>query len=178
MCASTAMSEHELFFWSVCCSLEHWSSRDCAGSSLGCRLFASCGELGPLLTVVHGLLIAVASLAVEHGLQGPQASLAATHRLSNGSSRAQSTCVQWSWPTGLAAPQHVGSSRPRDGTCVSCIGRWILYRWDAKEGLPISYLILHLLLYVFLCVCVCDFLCFLSFGIWTIFSFFLFSPGF
>ena len=22
-----------------------------------------------------------------------------------------------------------GSSRPRDGTCVSCIGRWILYLW-------------------------------------------------
>ena len=22
-----------------------------------------------------------------------------------------------------------GSSHPRDGTCISCIGRWILYHW-------------------------------------------------
>ena len=30
--------------------------------------FSSCGELGLLFVVVHGLLIAVASLVVEHGL--------------------------------------------------------------------------------------------------------------
>ena len=30
--------------------------------------FSSCGEWGLLFVVVHGLLIAVASLVVEHGL--------------------------------------------------------------------------------------------------------------
>ena len=28
-----------------------------------------------------------------------------------------------------------GSSRPRDGTCVSCFGRWILYHWASREAL-------------------------------------------
>ena len=32
------------------------------------RAFSSCGERGLLFIVVHRLLIAVASLAVEHGL--------------------------------------------------------------------------------------------------------------
>ena len=32
------------------------------------RAFSSCGEWGLLFVVVHGLLIAVASLVVEHGL--------------------------------------------------------------------------------------------------------------
>ena len=27
-----------------------------------------------------------------------------------------------------------GSSQPRDRTCVSCIGRWILYHWDTREA--------------------------------------------
>ena len=31
------------------------------------RAFSSCSEWGPLFVVVHGLLIAVASLVVEHG---------------------------------------------------------------------------------------------------------------
>ena len=31
-------------------------------------VFSSCGELGLLFVAVHGLLIAVASLAAEHGL--------------------------------------------------------------------------------------------------------------
>ena len=37
---------------------------------------SSCGERGPLLVVVHGPLIAVASLVAEHGLHvcGPQQS--------------------------------------------------------------------------------------------------------
>ena len=42
-----------------------------AALSLCCRVwaFSSCGELGLLFVAVHGLLIAVASLAAEHGLQ-------------------------------------------------------------------------------------------------------------
>ena len=35
--------------------------------------------------------------------------------------------AQYLWHTGLVDPWHVGSSWIRDGTCVSCIGRWILY---------------------------------------------------
>ena len=27
-----------------------------------------------------------------------------------------------------------GSSRPRDRTCVSCIGRWVLYCWASREA--------------------------------------------
>ena len=39
---------------------------------------------------------------------------------------------------GLVAPQHVGSSRIRDGTRVSCIGRQVLYHWEAKKELDIK----------------------------------------
>ena len=33
-----------------------------------------------------------------------------------------------------------GSSQPRDGTCVSCADRWILYRWATRESLSPSLL--------------------------------------
>ena len=39
------------------------------------------------------------------------------------------------WYTGLAAAQHIGSSQPRDWTCVSYIGRRILYHWVSREAL-------------------------------------------
>ena len=39
----------------------------------------------------------------------------------------------------LVAPRHVGSSRTRDGTCVSCISRWILYHWGTWEACPQSF---------------------------------------
>ena len=35
---------------------------------------------------------------------------------------------------GLVALQHVGSSQTRGLTCVSCIGRQILYLWTTKEA--------------------------------------------
>ena len=42
--------------------------------------------------------------------------------------------VRHDWArTGLVAPWHVGSSWIRDGTCVSCTGRWILYNWVTGE---------------------------------------------
>ena len=40
----------------------------CAGSSLLCELFCSCGEQGLLSVAVHGPLLALAALVVEHGL--------------------------------------------------------------------------------------------------------------
>ena len=43
---------------------------------------------------------------------------------------------------GLAALRYVGSSQPRDGTCVSGIGRQILTHWATKEvPRTFSYLI-------------------------------------
>ena len=36
--------------------------------------------------------------------------------------------------TGLVAPRHVGSSRTKDHTHVSCMGRWISYHWATKEA--------------------------------------------
>ena len=47
-------------------------------------------------------------------------------------SRAQ---AQSPWLTGLAAPQHVGSSWIRDGTYVSCFHRQILYHWATRDAL-------------------------------------------
>ena len=38
------------------------------------------------------------------------------------------------WCTGLVALWHVGSSRIRGRTHVSCIVRWILYHWATKEA--------------------------------------------
>ena len=39
--------------------------------------------------------------------------------------------------TGLDAPQHVESSRIRDGTRVACVSRWILYHWVTREVLNV-----------------------------------------
>ena len=47
---------------------------------------------------------------------------------------------------GLAAPQHVGSSQTRDGTCVPCIARGILNHWAIREAL--HFLECHCLLSV------------------------------
>jgi len=45
------------------------------------------------------------------------------------------TQAQWLWLTSFVAPWHVGSSRTRDQTLVSCIGRQILDHW-ATRGAP------------------------------------------
>ena len=42
--------------------------------------------------------------------------------------RLQSPWAQQLWCRGLVVPQHVASSQIRDQTCISCIGKWILYR--------------------------------------------------
>ena len=62
---------------------------------------------------MHGFLIAAASLLWRPG------------------SRVYG--LQQLWPTGLAAPWHVGSSWTRDWICASCIGRQILSHRDARE---------------------------------------------
>ena len=42
--------------------------------------------------------------------------------------------AQYLWHMGLAARWHVGCSRIRDQTCISCISRWILYHWATWEA--------------------------------------------
>ena len=75
---------------------------------------------GLLFNVVRRLLIAEASPVAEHrpGALG------------------HVTCSEHSqqlWCTGSVAPWHVGSSWTREGTHVSCIGRWILNHWTTRE---------------------------------------------
>ena len=50
----------------------------------------------------------------------------------------QARILKW-----VALSSSRGSSQPRDWTCVSCIGRRILYHWATKEALLI-YVLAHL----------------------------------
>ena len=85
------------------------------------RAFSSCGKCGYSLVAECRLLIVVAFLVVEgewalgHVDFSSSGSPALEHRLS--------ICGGM----GLVALRHVGSSWIRDQTCVSWIGRWILY---------------------------------------------------
>ena len=60
-------------------------------------LLSGCGDQGTTLHVLHGLIIAVASLVADRGFSGTQGSVVAAHGLSSCGS--QSTClvvvVQW-----------------------------------------------------------------------------------
>ena len=108
-----------------------------AALSLHCCVwtFSSCCVQGLLFVVVHGLLIAVASLVAEHGLQAH-----GLQQLWLAGSRAQ---AQQLWRTGLVAPRHVGSSWTRARTRVPCIGRRILNHCATREAR------LFLLIFVF-----------------------------
>ena len=90
--------------------------------SLHCflRAFSTCGKQGLLFVAVHGLLIVTSSLAVEH--------------------RLQVLCVQQLWPEDLVAPQHLGSFKTRDPTCVPCIGRQTLIHYITREVLAKHFL--------------------------------------
>ena len=81
---------------------------------------------GCSLAVVRGLLVAAASF-VEHGLDGMWALIVVAPGLwSTVSAVVGARSQQW-WVHGLSSLQHVGSPEVRDRTCVSCIGRRILY---------------------------------------------------
>ena len=75
---------------------------------------------GSSLVVVCGLLTVVASPVADHGLWSEWDSVVAVY----GHCSTGSVVVAH----GSVAPQHVGSSRTVDRTCVFCIGRWILYQ--------------------------------------------------
>ena len=104
------------------------------------QAFSGCGERGLLFIAVHRLLIAVASLVVEHGLQarglqqlqhvGFSSCSMWAQQLWLVGSRAQ---AQQLWCMGLVAPRHVGSSRTRAQTCVTCSGRRILNYCATRE---------------------------------------------
>ena len=65
-----------------------------------------------------------------------------TFLLWSAGSRTQArSCSSWAPERGLnscslVVPQHVESSRTRDRTHISCIGRWILNDWTTREVLP------------------------------------------
>ena len=61
---------------------------------------------------------------------GAQALGVRAQQLWHAGSRGQ---AQQLWRTVLVSPQHVGSSRTRDRTCVPCIGRWILIHCATRE---------------------------------------------
>ena len=82
----------------------------CAGSSLLHRLASPCCAWG---SHCSGFSIE------EHGLQGTG--------LQELQPAVSVVVATQSWCTGLVAPRHVGSSRVRVGTHVSCIGRQIIY---------------------------------------------------
>ena len=98
----------------------------CVGSTLLHRLFSSCSKWGLCFIVVcrlHGAR-ALGHTGFSHcGLWA--------HYLWFPGSRAQAQSL---WHRSLAATQHMGSSWTRDWTCVSCIGRWILYHWATWEA--------------------------------------------
>ena len=45
----------------------------------------------------------------------------------------QARILEWA-----SVPSSRGSSRPRDGICISCIGRWILHHWATWEVLNLT----------------------------------------
>ena len=50
----------------------------------------------------------------------------------------QATILEW-----VAISFSRGSSQPRNQTCVSCIGRWILYHWDTREDHIYTYIYIY-----------------------------------
>ena len=99
----------------------------CTGSSWLHRLFSSCSEW---------------RLLSSCGVQASQCSGFSCCQAQTVGHTGFSSCGMWAQQLwfpgsraqaqqlrcmGLVAPWHVGSSQIRDQTCVSCIGKWILY---------------------------------------------------
>ena len=106
----------------------------CARSLLVCPAFSSCSR--------QGLLVSCGAWASHCGdvsrcrvwalwPAGFSGCSTDAQYLPFPGSRAQ---AQDLWGTGLVALQLVGASRPRDQTCVSCIGKWVLYHWATREA--------------------------------------------
>ena len=91
------------------------------GPRLRARALSSRGKRGPLPTAVRGPLTIGLSCC---GAQAPDAQ------------------AQQLWPTGPAAPRHVGSSQTRARTRVPCTGRQTLNHCATREALMLPFLTL------------------------------------
>ena len=107
----------------------------CTRYSLLHELFSSCSEQDQPFnchmqaSYCHGLSCCRAQ-ALGHA--GFSSCSMQTQQLLPSGSRAQ---VQQLWHRGLVTLWNVGSSQIRDRTCVSCLGRQVLYHWATREAL-------------------------------------------
>ena len=99
---------------------------------VGFSLVVKSGSYSPV--AVCRLLITVASPGAEHRLRGSQASGSCGPGAQELQFLGSSTQNQQLRHTGLAAPQHVGSSQIMDQNYVFCIGRQILYHRATREA--------------------------------------------
>ena len=97
-----------------------------AGSSLLRVSSLAVASRGSSLVTAHRPLIVVTSLDAERRLYGMQASMVAACGLNSCGSQVREHRLNI-WLTGFVALWCVGSSRTRDRTHVSCIGRQVLY---------------------------------------------------
>ena len=56
-------------------------------------------------------------------------------------------------------PSSMGSFLPRDGTHLSCIGRWVLYHWVTREDPEIFFPLIHWQVGEGVCACVSAEMC-------------------
>ena len=89
-----------------------------------------------------------ASLIAERGLWGAWASAVAACGSGVSAPRLRAQAQQL-WHGSLVVPWHLGSFWIRDGTCVFCTGREILYRWATWEALLCLLLIFYIYVYEF-----------------------------
>ena len=103
------------------------------GLSCCARAFSSCGKWGLLFIAVCRLSLRWLLLLWSMGSRRTGFTSCGTRaqQLWLVGSRTQ---AQQLWLTGLVAPRHVGSSRTRARTCVSCIGRRILNHCATREA--------------------------------------------
>ena len=97
---------------------------------------SSCGEQGYSVVELCGWFLLLQSTASRR-----MVSVITAHGFSSCGSQALEhrlhSCSELC--TGLVAPRHVGSPWTRNRTCVSCIGRCILYHWATREALLLFY---------------------------------------
>ena len=128
---------------------------DCTGSSLLQRLFS------PLSLCKRGLLSSCCEWASPWGgfscCRAQALELAGFSHCGTGAqqlwlpgSRAQ---AQELWHMGLVASERVGSSRIKDQTHFSCIGRRTLYHWAIREATKYHYYHRCPRVYRFLIIC-------------------------
>ena len=115
----------------------------CAGSSLLCRLFSSCGK--------RGLLSSCGAWALIAGLPSLRSSGSRCTGFSSHDTWAESWLLGSRAQTQLLrllGSAYGRSSLIRDQTCVSYVDRWILYPWTTRKGLKQVFVWMYLSLLV------------------------------